>query len=37
MGIIRQRVPGLARVEEVRPEPGAAFVSLDTVRVGPPA
>ena len=37
MGVIRQRVPGLSRVEEVAPEPSTAFVSLDTLRVGQPA
>lgn len=36
MGVIRQRVPGLTAVEEVKPEPGQAFISLDTLRVGAP-
>lgn len=30
------RVPGLRGVEEVAPEPGGAFISLDTIRVGAP-
>ena len=36
MGVIRQRVPGLASVVEVADEPGQAFVSLSSLRVGPP-
>jgi len=34
-GVILQRVPGLRAVEEVAQEPGTAFISLDTLRVGP--
>lgn len=34
MGVILQRVPGLARVEEVK---DATFIGLDTIRVGAPA
>jgi hypothetical protein len=34
-GVIRQRVPGLAAVVEVIDEPGQAFVSLDSLRIGP--
>lgn len=37
MGVLRQRVPGLRDVVEVAPEPGGAFVALDTLRVGPPS
>jgi Fe-S cluster biogenesis protein NfuA len=36
MGVIRQRVPGLAGVEEVTPEPGRTFIGLDTITVGRP-
>lgn len=37
MGVLRQRVPGLREVVEVAPEqPGAAFVPLATLHVGPP-
>ena len=37
MGVLRQRVPGLREVVELPPErPGAAFVPLATLRVGPP-
>jgi Fe-S cluster biogenesis protein NfuA len=35
MGVIRQRVPGLKGVEEVRDPDGQAFIGLDTIRVGP--
>ncbi len=35
MGVILQRVPGLASVEEVKDEPGRAFIGLDTIRIGP--
>lgn len=35
MGVIMQRVPGLKGVEEVKDEPGRAFIGLDTIRVGP--
>ena len=35
MGVIRQRVPGLKGVEEIVDAPGQAFISLDTLRVGP--
>ena len=35
MGVILQRVPGLASVEEVKEESGKAFIGLDTIRVGP--
>jgi len=34
MGVIRQRVPGLTAVEEVKDEPGKTFIGLDTIRVG---
>ena len=34
MGVIMQRVPGLAGVEEIVDEPGKAFIGLDTIRVG---
>lgn len=36
MGVLKQRVPGLREVVEVAQEPSSAFVSLDTLRVGPP-
>lgn len=36
MGVIMQRVPGLKGVEEVVPEPGRAFIGLDTISVGRP-
>lgn len=35
MGVIRQRVPGLAGVEEVV-EPSSAFVPMASLRIGPP-
>ena len=35
MGVIMQRVPGLKAVEEIKDEPGRAFIGLDTIRVGP--
>lgn len=35
MGVILQRVPGLKSVEEVKDEPGRAFIGLDTIRIGP--
>jgi len=35
MGVILQRVPGLASVEEVKDEPGRAFIGLDAIRIGP--
>jgi Fe-S cluster biogenesis protein NfuA len=35
MGVIMQRVPGLKGVEEIVDAPGQAFVSLDTIRIGP--
>ncbi len=35
MGVIMQRVPGLRGVEEVKDESGQAFISLDTIRIGP--
>lgn len=35
MGVIRQRVPGLKGVVELPPQTGSAFISLDTLRVGP--
>jgi hypothetical protein len=35
MGVIRQRVPGLASVVEVSAEPGPAFVPLTSLRIGP--
>jgi Fe-S cluster biogenesis protein NfuA len=35
MGVIMQRVPGLKSVEEVKDESGTAFISLDTIRIGP--
>jgi hypothetical protein len=37
MGVIRQRVPGLRDVVEIVDEPAGAFVSLDSLRIGPPA
>lgn len=36
MGVIMQRVPGLKGVEEVKEQPGSAFISLDTISVGRP-
>jgi len=36
MGVIRQRVPALGAVVEVVDEPAQAFVSLSSLRVGPP-
>ena len=36
MGVIMQRVPGLRGVEEVKDQPGSAFISLDTISVGRP-
>ena len=36
MGVLKQRVTGLRDVIEVAPEPSTAFVSVDTLRVGPP-
>ena len=35
MGVLMQRVPGLKGVEEVVPDSGPTFISLDTIRVGP--
>ncbi len=35
MGVMRQRVPGLRDVVEVAQEPSSAFVSLDSIRIGP--
>lgn len=35
MGVIRQRVPGLAAVVEVATDPGPAFVPLTSLRIGP--
>jgi hypothetical protein len=35
MGVIMQRVPGLRGVEEIKDEPGRAFIGLDTIRIGP--
>ncbi len=35
MGVIRQRVPGLKGVEEVKDAPGRAFIGLDSIRIGP--
>ena len=34
--VLKQRVTGLRDVIEVAPEPSTAFVSVDTLRVGPP-
>jgi Fe-S cluster biogenesis protein NfuA len=36
MGVLKQRVPGLREVVEMAPEPSSAFVSVDTLRIGPP-
>ena len=36
MGVIMQRVPGLKGVEEIKEQPGSAFISLDTISVGRP-
>lgn len=36
MGVLKQRVPGLREVVEVAQEPSSAFVSVDTLRIGPP-
>lgn len=37
MGVIRQRVPGLKGVEEVRAEPGPTFIGAGTIPVGRPS
>ena len=35
MGVIRQRVPGLRGVEEVKEEAGTTFIELSSLRIGP--